>query len=52
MNENLKKEMPFGWALFCIAFLLISMVLSLLWLDIPIHINLMVSIVLPLGYPI
>ncbi len=49
MNENLKKEMPFGWALFCIAFLLISMILSLLWLDIPIHINLMISIGLTLG---
>lgn len=54
MNENVKKEgtntkMPFGWALFCIAFLLISMVCSLLWLDIPIHINLLTSIALTLG---
>lgn len=49
MNENNTNKMPFGWALFCIAFLLVSMVCSLLWLDIPIHINLMVSIGITLG---
>lgn len=49
MNENTKDKMPFGWALFCIAFLLISMMCSLLWLDIPIHINLLISIGITLG---
>lgn len=50
MNEKVtNNEMPFGWALFCIAFLLISMVCSLLWLDIPIHINLLTSISITLG---
>ena len=44
MNEETKKTMPFSWAFFCIAFLLVSMICSLLWLDIPIHINLLVSI--------
>ncbi|MEY8338624.1 Na+/H+ antiporter NhaC [Lachnospiraceae bacterium 62-35] len=43
------KEMPFGWALFCIGFLLVSMVLSVLWLDIPIHINLLTSMAVTLG---
>ena len=46
-NKEIKK-MPFGWALFCIAFLLISMVCSLLWLNIPIHVNLMISIAVTL----
>ena len=50
MSENRTyNKMPFGWALFCIAFLLISMVCSLLWLDIPIHINLLTSISITLG---
>ena len=46
-NEQMK--MPFGWALFCIAFLIISMVLSVVWLDIPVHINLLISIAITLG---
>ena len=41
-------KMPFGWALFCIAFLLISMILSLVWLDIPVHINLIIAIAVTL----
>lgn len=50
MNENISNnKMPFGWALFCIAFLLVSMVCSLLWLNIPIHINLLTSIGIALG---
>lgn len=50
MNENVSNnKMPFGWALFCIAFLLVSMVCSLLWLNIPIHINLLTSIGIALG---
>lgn len=50
MNTNTKAEpkMPFGWALFCIGFLLVSMVSSLLWLDIPIHVNLLMSIAVTL----
>ena len=49
--ESNKKEipkMPFGWALFCILFLLVSMICSLLWLDIPVHINLLISIAVTL----
>ena len=51
MNENINvsRKMPFGWALFCIGFLFVSMVASLLWLDIPIHINLLISIGICLG---
>lgn len=48
MKENTMK-MPFGWALFCILFLLVSMVLSVVWLDIPVHINLLCSIAVTLG---
>ncbi len=46
MSDNIKEKpkMPFGWALFCIVFLFVSMVASLLWFDIPIHINLLMSI--------
>lgn len=53
--DNIKKEemetakMPFGWALFCIGFLLISMVCSVIWLDIPVHINLLTSIAVTLA---
>ena len=48
--ENNKEipKMPFKWALFCILFLLVSMVCSLLWLDIPVHINLLISIAVTL----
>jgi NhaC family Na+:H+ antiporter len=53
MSEKTEKaqqaEMPFGWALFCILFLLGSMVLSVIWLDIPVHINLLCSIAITLG---
>lgn len=50
MKENTgEMKMPFGWALFCISFLLISMVLSVVWLDIPVHINLLCSISVTLG---
>lgn len=43
------QKMPFGWALFCILFLLVSMVLSVVWLDIPVHINLLASMAVTLG---
>ena len=49
MFQKENKDMPFGWALFCIGFLLVSMVASVLWLDIPVHINLLVSISVTLG---
>ena len=49
MQTQKTKDMPFGWALFCIAFLLCSMVASVLWLDIPVHINLLTSIAVTLG---
>ncbi len=51
MNEDNRNnaKMPFGWALFCIGFLFVSMVASLIWLDIPIHINLLISIGICLG---
>ncbi len=45
-QEN--ASMPFGWALFCLAFLLISMVCSVIWLNIPVHINLLTSIAVTL----
>lgn len=54
MNENSavinEKEgkMSFGWALFCMGFLLVSMVCSVIWLDIPVHINLLTSIAVTL----
>lgn len=48
MENKEVQKMPFGWALFCIAFLLISMICSLLWLDIPVHINLLISIAVTL----
>ncbi len=44
MEENKELKMPFGAALFCILFLLVTMVASMLWLDIPIHIDLLMSI--------
>lgn len=44
MEENKELKMPFGAALFCILFLLVSMLASMLWLDIPIHIDLLMSI--------
>lgn len=47
--KDQEMKMPFGWALFCIAFLLVSMVLSVVWLDIPVHINLLCSIAVTLG---
>lgn len=47
--KDQEMKMPFGWALFCIAFLLVSMVLSVVWLDIPVHINLLCSIAITLG---
>ena len=37
------KSPTLGAALFCVAFLIVSMSLSVLWLDIPIHITLLVS---------
>ena len=43
-KNNQEPQMPFGAALFCMLFLLGSMVASMLWLDIPIHINLLLSI--------
>ena len=43
-QNNKKLQMPFGAALFCMLFLLGSMVASMLWLDIPIHIDLLLSI--------
>ena len=49
MRKENTGAMPFGWALFCIAFLLLSMVASVLWLNIPVHVNLLVSISLTLG---
>lgn len=49
MTENKEMKMPFGWAAFCIGFLLVSMVLSVAWLDIPVHINLLISIAVTLG---
>lgn len=39
-KNNQELQMPFGAALFCMLFLLGSMVASMLWLDIPIHIDL------------
>lgn len=49
MKENETMQMPFGWALFCILFLLISMVCSVLWFDIPVQVNLLLSIAVTLG---
>ena len=49
MKENENMQMSFGWALFCILFLLVSMVCSVLWFDIPIHVNLLLSIAVTLG---
>ena len=51
MSEPTKEnqKMPFGWALFCILFLLISMILSVVWLDIPVHINLLASMAVTLA---
>lgn len=49
MNEKTAPKMPFGWAMFCLGFLLVSMVASVLWLDISIHINLLTSIAVTLG---
>lgn len=51
MNDETKvnQKMPFGWAMFCIMFLLVSMVLSVVWLDIPVHINLLASMAVTLG---
>ena len=43
-KNNQELQMPFGAALFCMLFLLGSMVASMLWLDIPIHIDLLLSI--------
>lgn len=43
-QNNKKLQMPFGAAMFCMLFLLGSMVASMLWLDIPIHIDLLLSI--------
>ena len=43
-KNNQEPQMPFGAALFCMLFLLGSMVASMLWLDIPIHIDLLLSI--------
>lgn len=48
-TEQKTKDMPFGWALFCLAFLLCSMVASVLWLNIPVHVNLLISIAVTLG---
>lgn len=44
MEEKKELKMPFGAALFCILFLLVTMIASMLWLDIPIHIDLLMSI--------
>ena len=49
MEENKTMKMPFGWAAFCIGFLLVTMVCSVLWFDIPIHVNLLLSIGITLG---
>lgn len=49
MKENENMQMSFGWALFCILFLLVSMVCSVLWFDIPVHVNLLLSIAVTLG---
>lgn len=35
MEEKKELKMPFGAALFCILFLLVTMIASMLWLDIP-----------------
>ncbi len=48
MEKKEIKSMPFGGALFCIVFLLGSMILSVAWLDIPVHINLLASIAVTL----
>lgn len=48
MEKKTPPKMPFGWALFCIGFLFLSMICSLLWLDIPIHVNLLISIAVTL----
>ena len=36
--------MPLGWAVFCLVFLLGSMTCSVVWINIPIHVNLLTSI--------
>ncbi len=43
------STMPLGWAVFCLAFLLGSMTCSVLWVNIPIHVNLLASISVTLG---
>ena len=45
MSANEKPQaMPLGWAVFCLVFLLGSMICSVVWINIPIHINLLASI--------
>ena len=45
MFQKENKDMPFGWAMFCLGFLLVSMIGSVVVeLNIPTHINLLASI--------
>jgi len=45
MFQKENKDMPFGWAMFCLGFLLVSMIGSVVFeLNIPTHINLLASI--------
>lgn len=51
MSEKEKineQTMPFGSAMFCLGFLLVSMIASVIWLNIPTHINLIASIAVTL----
>ena len=45
MFQKENKDMPFGWAVFCLAFLFVSMIGSVVFkMNIPTHINLLASI--------
>ncbi len=45
MFQKENKDMPFGWAMFCLGFLFVSMIGSVVFsLNIPTHINLLASI--------